>query len=139
MSPLSALPAVNAGLNAISALLIVLGWVCIRCRRAGAHRLSMLGAVGASGLFLLSYLVHHSVFGSIRFTGQGLARPLYFLILGSHTVLATALVVLVPLTLYWALRARFDRHARLARWTVPIGLYVSVTGVAIYLMRYRLS
>ena len=139
MSPLSVLPTVNAGLNGISALLILLGWVCIRQRRTVAHRLSMLGAVGASGLFLLSYLVYHSVYGSTRFTGQGLARTLYFLILGSHTVLATALLVLVPLTLYCAVRGRFDRHARLARWTVPIGLYVSVTGVAIYLMLYRLS
>jgi putative membrane protein len=139
VSTLSVLPAVNAGLNAISALLILLGWVCIRRRRTVAHRLSMLGAVGASGLFLLSYLVYHFVYGSTRFTGQGLGRTLYFLILGSHTVLATALVVLVPTTLYWAIRARFDRHARLARWTVPIGLYVSVTGVAIYLMLYRLS
>ena len=139
MSTLSVLPAVNAGLNAISALLILLGWVCIRRRRTVAHRLSMLGAVGASGLFLLSYLAYHSVHGSTRFTGQGLVRTLYFLILGSHTVLAAALVVLVPTTLYWAIRARFDRHARLARWTVPIGLYVSVTGVAIYLMLYRLS
>jgi uncharacterized membrane protein YozB (DUF420 family) len=139
VSTLSVLPAVNAGLNAISALLILLGWVCIRRRRTVAHRLSMLGAVGASGLFLLSYLVYHSVYGSTRFTGQGLGRTLYFLILGSHTVLATALVVLAPLTLYCAVRARFDRHARLARWTVPIGLYVSVTGVAIYLMLYRLS
>lgn len=138
MSTLSVLPAVNACLNAISALLIVLGWVCIRRRRTVAHRLSMLGAVGASGLFLLSYLAYHSVYGSTRFTGQGLARTLYFLILGSHAVLAAALVVLVPITLYCAVRSRFDRHARLARWTVPIGLYVSVTGVAIYFMLYRL-
>lgn len=138
MSTLSVLPAVNACLNAISALLIVLGWVCIRRRRAVAHRLAMLGAIGASGLFLLSYLVYHSVFGHIRFTGQGLVRTLYFLILGSHTVLAAALVVLVPMTLYCAARARFDQHARFARWTVPTGLYVSVTGVAIYLMLYRL-
>jgi uncharacterized membrane protein YozB (DUF420 family) len=139
VSPLSLLPTVNAGLNAISALLIVLGWVCIRQGRTRAHRLSMLGAVAASGLFLLSYLAYHSVYGSTRFTGQGTVRTLYFLILGSHTVLAAALVVLVPLTLYCAVRARFERHARLARWTVPIGLYVSVTGVAIYLMLYRLS
>jgi uncharacterized membrane protein YozB (DUF420 family) len=138
VSPLSVLPAVNAGLNALSALLIVLGWVCIRRRCTVAHRLSMLGAVGTSGLFLLSYLVHHSVYGYTRFTGQGLVRPLYFLTLGSHTVLAAALVLLVPITLYCAVRARFDRHARLARWTVPISLYVSVTGVAIYLMLYRL-
>ncbi len=137
MSLSSVLPTANAGLNAISALLILLGWACIRRRRTVAHRLSMLGAVGASGLFLLSYLVYHSVYGSTRFTGQGLIRTLYLLILGSHTVLAAALIVLLPITLSCAVRARFHLHARLARWTVPICLYVSVTGVAIYVMLYR--
>ena len=138
VSSLSVLPTLNAGLNAISAFLIVLGWVCIRRRRTVAHRLSMLGAIGASTLFLLGYLVYHAQHGATRFTGQGLVRTLYFLVLGSHTVLAAALVPLVALTLSCALLARFDWHARLARWTVPIGLYVSVTGVAVYLMLYRL-
>ena len=135
---LSALPAVNAALNAASALLILLGWAFIRRRRIRGHRLSMLGAIGASTLFLLGYLVYHAQHGATRFTGQGLFRTLYFLVLGSHTLLALALVPLVALTLSCALLARFDWHARLARWTVPIGLYVSVTGVAIYLMLYRL-
>ena len=135
---LSALPTVNAALNAASALLILLGWAFIRRRRVRAHRLSMLRAIGASTLFLLGYLVYHAQHGATRFTGQGLVRTLYFLVLGSHTVLAATLVALVPLTLGCALLARFDWHACLARWTVPIGLYVSVTGVAVYLMLYRL-
>lgn len=135
---LSALPMVNAALNAVSAVLIVLGWAFIRRRRIRAHRLSMLGALGASTLFLLGYLVYHAQHGATRFTGQGLVRTLYLLVLGSHSVLAAALVALVPLTLACALLARFDWHARLARWTVPICLYVSVTGVAVYLMLYRL-
>jgi putative membrane protein len=135
--PLPALPAVNAALNAASAALILLGWGFVRRRRLAAHRLSMLGATGASCLFVLGYLAYHLQHGSTRFTGEGAARVLYLLVLGSHTLLASALVVLVPLTLGFAFAGRFDRHARLARWTLPVGLYVSVTGVAIYLMLYR--
>lgn len=138
MIPLSALPSLNAALNATSALLILLGLASIRRGHVRGHRACMLGAVGAAILFLLSYLLYHAVHGATRFTGQGPIRALYFLVLGSHTLLAALLVPLVSVTLWCALASRLDRHARLARWTVPICLYVSVTGVAIYLMLYRL-
>jgi putative membrane protein len=131
-------PTVNAALNALSAALIVLGWAFVRRRRMRAHRLSMLGAIGASSLFLMNYLVYHAQHGATRFTGSGGLRTLYLVILGSHTVLAAVLVPLVALTLWYAFSARIPRHARLARFTVPVSLYVSVTGVVIYLMLYRL-
>ncbi|HET8578576.1 MAG TPA: DUF420 domain-containing protein [Methylomirabilota bacterium] len=134
----SALPTVNAALNALSAVLILLGWAFVRRHRIQAHRLSMLGAVGASSLFLVNYLVYHAQHGATRFTGSGAQRTLYLAILGSHTVLAAILVPLVALTLWYAFSARIVRHARLARWTVPVSLYVSATGVAIYLMLYHL-
>lgn len=138
MIPLSALPSVNAALNATSATLILAGWAFIRRRHVRGHRACMLGAVGTSLLFLLSYLVYHTLHGSTRFTGEGPVRVLYFLILGSHTVLASLLLPLIPATLWFAFASRYERHARLARWTVPICFYVSVTGVAIYLMLHRL-
>lgn len=138
MTPLSALPSVNATLNAVSAALILLGWVFIRRRHVKGHRACMLGAVAASILFLLSYGLYHAVHGSTPFAGQGPVRTLYFLVLISHTVLAALLVPLIPATLWCAFASRFERHARLARWTVPMCLYVSVTGVTIYLMLYRL-
>ena len=134
----SALPAVNAALNALSAVLVVLGWAFVRRRRLKAHRLSMLGAIGASSLFLLNYLVYHAQHGATRFAGPRSLRTLYLVVLGSHTVLAAVLVPLVAFTLWYAFSARGPRHARLARFTVPVSLYVSVTGVAIYLMLYRL-
>ena len=132
------LPTLNAALNATSAVLLVLGWVLVRRRRLEAHRRAMLGAVGCSTLFLVSYLVYHAQVGSVRFQGQGWIRPLYFAILLTHTVLAAAIVPLVLVTLTRALRGRFEAHRRLARVTFPLWAYVSVTGVVIYVMLYRL-
>jgi uncharacterized membrane protein YozB (DUF420 family) len=132
------LPALNAALNALSALLLLTGYLLIRARRPDAHRAAMLGALASSTLFLVSYLYYHSQVGSVRFTGQGPLRVLYFAILGSHTVLAAAIVPLALVTLQRALARRFDRHRRIARITLPIWAYVSVTGVVIYWMLYRL-
>ncbi len=131
-------PALNAGLNATSAVLIVTGVGLIRAGRKAAHRGVMIAAIVSSSLFLTSYLYYHAHVGSVRFTGLGWIRPVYFAILLTHTVLAAAVVPLVIVTLARALRERFDRHKAIARWTYPIWLYVSVTGVVIYLMLYRL-
>jgi putative membrane protein len=138
MIPYALLPTVNAGLNALAAVFLAAGWLAIRRRRVAVHRACMLAAFTTSVLFLTSYLVYHAHAGSTRFPGQGPVRALYFGILGTHTVLAAIVPVLAVLTLSLALRARFARHARLARWTVPIWLYVSVTGVVVYVMLYRL-
>ena len=133
------LPALNACLNAASALLLATGYVLIRRGRRDAHKRVMLAALVSSALFLTSYLVYHAQVGSVRFRGQGLVRTLYFTILLTHTVLAVTIVPLVATTLVPALRGRFDRHRRLARITLPLWAYVSVTGVVIYWMLYRLS
>jgi putative membrane protein len=135
---ISALPTVNALLNGTSALLLVTGYLLIRRRRVSAHRACMLAAFVASAVFLASYLTLRYYAGMTRFTGQGWIRPVYFSILVSHTVLAAAIVPLALVTLTRALRARFDRHARIARWTLPLWLYVSVTGVLVYVILYRL-
>jgi uncharacterized membrane protein YozB (DUF420 family) len=132
------LPRLNAILNGTSALFLLAGYACIRRRKTTAHRTCMLTALGTSCLFLISYLIYHSQAGTTRFTGQGWIRSLYFTILTTHTFLAAAIVPLVILTLRRALRGEFPRHARIARWTLPIWLYVSATGVAIYLMLYVL-
>lgn len=138
MTDYGILPAVNATLNGTSAVLIAVGRAQIRRGRVTAHRACMIAAVICSSLFLVSYLYYHAHVGSVRFQGQGVVRPIYFGILISHTVLAAAVVPLVMVTLARALRGRFDRHRRIARWTYPIWLYVSVTGVVIYLMLYHL-
>jgi uncharacterized membrane protein YozB (DUF420 family) len=130
------LPALNAILNGAGALLLVAGWFCIRRRAIAAHRACMLAAVATSALFLASYLVYHARVGSVRFQGAGMIRGLYFAILISHTLLAAVIVPLVAVTLTRALRGRFDRHAAIARWTLPIWIYVSITGVVIYVMLY---
>ena len=132
------LPALNAVLNATSAVLLFVGWRLIRRGRIQAHRRVMLAAVGSSTLFLASYLTYHAQVGSVRFQGQGAVRAVYFTILITHTILAAAIVPLVLVTLARALRARFDLHRRLARVTLPLWSYVSVTGVVIYWMLYRL-
>jgi uncharacterized membrane protein YozB (DUF420 family) len=132
------LPALNAGLNAASALLLALGWVLIRSGRREAHKRAMLAALACSSLFLTSYLVYHAHVGSVRFRGQGPVRLLYFTILISHTVLAVTVVPLALVTLVRALQSRFDRHRRIARIALPIWGYVSVTGVVVYWMLYRL-
>jgi uncharacterized membrane protein YozB (DUF420 family) len=132
------LPAVNAFLNASSAALLATGYALIRQGRRDAHRRTMLAAVACSALFLTSYLVYHFHVGSVRFRGQGPIRTVYFSILITHTILAVTIVPLVAATLVPALRGRFDRHRRLARITLPLWAYVSVTGVVIYLMLYRM-
>ena len=132
------LPALNALLNGTSALLLLAGFRLIRRGRVEAHRRTMIAAVVSSSLFLASYLVYHAHVGSVRFQGRGPLRVLYLTILGSHTVLAAAIVPLVLVTVTRALQARFDRHRRLARVTFPLWCYVSVTGVVIYWMLYRL-
>jgi len=136
--PISQLPALNAILNGTSAVLLVLGYFLIRRRSIRAHRACMIAAFITSVLFLISYLVYHYHHGATRFTGQGWVRPLYFMILITHTMLAALIVPFVLVTLYRAARGRFVSHARLARWTLPMWLYVSVTGVVVYLMLYRL-
>ena len=139
MPDLTILPTVNATLNAVAAVLLVLGFVLIKKRKIRAHRAAMLGAFCCSTLFLVSYLTYHYSAGSVRFPGTGAVRPVYLSILATHTVLAAAVPILALVTLVRALRERFDRHARIARWTLPIWLYVSVTGVVIYWMLYRME
>ena len=133
------LPAVNATLNAISTVLLTVGWLFIRRRKIDRHRLCMIGAFVTSALFLTSYLVYHANVGSVPFTGQGAIRLVYFAILLTHVVLAAAILPLALVTLSRALSRRFDRHRKIARWTLPIWLYVSVTGVVIYVMLYQLT
>lgn len=135
---LSALPATNAVLNGASATLLLAGRMLIHRGRMAAHRACMIAAVVTSTLFLTSYLYYHAHVGSVRFPGQGWARPVYFSILISHTLLAAAVPPLVLITLWRGLSARFDRHRRIARWTYPVWMYVSVTGVVIYVMLYQL-
>lgn len=134
----SILPTVNATLNATSATLLVIGFVFVRAGRQKAHRRCMLGAVSASVLFLVSYIIYHYTAGATPFTGEGWIRPVYFTILGTHTLLAIVIVPMVAITLIRALRGRFARHRAIARWTFPIWLYVSVTGVLIYWLLYHL-
>ncbi|PYX08416.1 MAG: DUF420 domain-containing protein [Acidobacteria bacterium] len=131
-------PVINASLNGTSAVLLLTGHNLIRRGRMAAHRAVMITAVITSSLFLISYLYYHAHVGSVRFQGHGWSRPLYFTILISHTILAAAIVPLVIITLSRALRERFDRHRAIARWTYPLWLYVSVTGVVIYVMLYHL-
>ena len=135
---LTDLPGLNACLNGASAALLATGYLLVRRRRLDAHRRVMLAALGCSALFLASYLVYHFNVGSVRFRGQGTVRTVYFAILLTHTVLAAVIVPLVAFTVVPALRGRFDRHRRLARITLPLWAYVSVTGVVIYWMLYRL-
>ena len=135
---ISDLPTLNANLNSISAILLTIGYVFIKQKNREAHRRCMLGAFTTSTLFLISYLVYHFNVGSVKFQGQGAVRTLYFAILLTHTVLAAVIVPLVFVTFARALKGNFDRHRRIARWTLPIWLYVSVTGVVVYLMLYHL-
>lgn len=134
----SDLPALNATLNAASALLLATGYAFIRAGRKTAHRNCMLAALTSSSLFLTSYLVYHFQVGSVPFKGHGAVRTVYFAILLTHTVLAVAIVPLVGITVVRALRERFPAHRRIARITLPLWAYVSVTGVVIYWMLYRL-
>jgi putative membrane protein len=132
------LPLVNACLNAASTALLLIGYAFIRSANRRLHRRFMLAALVTSGLFLLSYLIYHYNVGSVKFTGSGWVRGVYFTILISHTILAAAVPPLAIVTLVRALRKSFDRHRAIARWTLPIWLYVSFTGVIVYLMLYQL-
>ena len=136
--PLSALPTLNAALNLTSAIFIVCGFYFIRKKQISAHRACMIAAVTSSVCFLVSYVVYHAQAGSTRFQGEGPVRAAYLTILLTHTVLATAIVPLVFVTLRRALAGRFELHRRIARITLPIWLYVSITGVVIYVMLYHL-
>jgi putative membrane protein len=132
------LPLLNACLNATSAALLAAGWVCIRRKRVAAHRTCMVSALAVSTLFLVSYVTYHSLAGSRPFAGQGWIRVVYYPLLVSHIVLAAAIVPLALTTVYRALQGNFARHVRIARVTLPIWLYVSVTGVLVYWMLHRL-
>jgi putative membrane protein len=137
MLALADLPALNAVLNATSAILLSAGYRFIRRRQITAHKRCMLTACATSALFLMSYLTYHYYVGSMPFHGQGWVRPLYFTILISHTTLAATIVPLAIMTLFRAWKADFRKHARLARWTWPIWMYVSVTGVLVYFFLYH--
>jgi putative membrane protein len=132
------LPALNAVLNATAAVLLVTGFVLIRRGRKRAHRGVMIAAFAVSCAFLASYLTYHAIAGTVYFHGTGAIRAVYLSILATHTVLAAAVPPLAIVTLARGLRGRFDRHRRLARWALPVWLYVSVTGVVVYCMLYRL-
>jgi uncharacterized membrane protein YozB (DUF420 family) len=134
----SVLPHLNATLNASSFILLCLGFYFIRHDRVHAHRRCQLSALTASILFLVSYIVYHLHHGTTRFAGQGIARPVYFAILTTHTIMAVVIVPFVIVTLRRALRGDFLRHRALARWTLPMWMYVSITGVIVYLMLYQL-
>jgi len=135
----SALPSLNAALNASAAMLLTTGWLSIRRRRVGAHRACMLAAAVVSMAFLTSYVIYHALAGSRPFGGRGWLRGVYVVLLLTHVVLAAVMVPFVLTTLWRGLRGDFARHVRVARWTLPVWLYVSVTGVLVYWMLYHLS
>jgi uncharacterized membrane protein YozB (DUF420 family) len=132
------LPTVNAALNSLSGAFLTLGFIFIKSKNIRAHKACMLSALASSSLFLISYLVYHYEVGSVPFKGQGPIRILYFTILLTHTILAVVVVPMALITLFRALKENFPAHRRVARWTFPIWLYVSVTGVLVYVMLYRL-
>ena len=135
----SILPVINATLNGSSALLLSLGFYFIRQRRINAHRICMSTAVVLSGMFLVTYIVHHYQFGTVRFLGPSWLKTIYLSVLAPHVILAAVMVPMVLTTLAHAWRGRFDRHRRIARWTLPIWLYVSVSGVVVYWLLYHLG
>lgn len=132
------LPALNATLNALAATSLLVGYVCIRRGNRSAHRNAMIAALTFSAAFLASYLVYHYHVGSRPFTGQGAIRTVYFAVLITHVILAIVIVPMVLMTVSRALTARFDQHRRIARWTWPLWMYVSVSGVIVYLMLYQM-
>jgi len=134
----SDLPLVNASLNGLATILLIAGYVCIRQRRIAAHRAVMVAAFATSVLFLISYLVYHAHAGSRPFPGRGAIRVIYFTILITHVVLAATIPPLAGITLWRAYHGRFDRHVRIARWTLPLWLYVSITGIVVYFMLYQM-
>jgi uncharacterized membrane protein YozB (DUF420 family) len=135
----SDLPHLNASLNALSTVLIVAGYVMVRRRRIAAHKACMLSATGVSAAFLVCYLVYHYTAGHTTFEGSAAAKAVYYPLLASHVLLAAATPVLVGLAVYRGLRGQIDRHRRIVKWTLPIWLYVSVTGVLVYLVLYHFS
>jgi uncharacterized membrane protein YozB (DUF420 family) len=135
---LTDLPALNASLNATAAVLLTAGYILVRRGDVKRHKATMIAACAVSTLFLISYVIYHANAGSKPFPGRGPVRVVYFAILITHVVLAAAIVPLALITLLRGLRARFDAHVRIARWTLPIWLYVSVTGVLVYLMLYQM-
>jgi len=132
------LPALNAVLNSLASLLLLTGYFLIRARRRNAHRNVMIAALVCSGAFLTSYLIYHYQVGSVKFPGTGAARTLYLSILITHTILAAAVPFLAAITVVHAWRKRWGKHTRIAKWTLPIWLYVSVTGVIVYWMLYQM-
>jgi uncharacterized membrane protein YozB (DUF420 family) len=134
----SIFPPLDATLNGVTAVLLAIGHNWIKRGQVAKHRVTMIAAFLTSSLFLACYLYYHVHVGSVHFRGQGWSRPLYFSILISHTLLAAAVVPMILVTLSLGLRSRFDRHRRFARWTYPIWMYVSVTGVIVYLMLYKI-
>ncbi|MEP6707281.1 MAG: DUF420 domain-containing protein [Pyrinomonadaceae bacterium] len=134
---LSVLPHLNASLNATSALFLLAGYYSIKRLRVRAHRNCQISALVASTIFLISYLIYHYHHGATHFNGQGIVRPIYFTILITHTILAVLIVPLIIVTVYRAARGDFFGHRKVARWTFPLWLYVSVTGVVVYLMLYH--
>jgi uncharacterized membrane protein YozB (DUF420 family) len=132
------LPTINAALNATAAILLIWGYSLIRRKKVQTHRKVMISAFVTSCLFLICYLIYHAQVGSVHFPHEGFIKIVYFTILITHTTLAAAVPVLAVITLRRALRGKFDRHRAIARWTLPIWLYVSVTGVVVYLMLYHL-
>ncbi len=133
------LPAVNATLNSLATVLLIAAWIFIKRRRPIVHRNLMIAALACSVLFLTSYLIYHAQVGSVRFQGTGPVRTVYFTILLTHTVLAALVPFLVAVTVWRAYRKRWDRHVAIARWTLPVWLYVSVTGVVVYWMLYQMT
>jgi putative membrane protein len=131
------LPAVNASLNALSGILLLIGYVLIRTRRIALHRRFMIAAFVASSLFLVCYVIYHAQVGSVRFTRTGIVRPIYFTILITHVTLAAVVLPMAIVTLSRGLGSRFTQHRRIARWTFPIWMYVSVTGVLVYVLLYQ--
>lgn len=131
------LPAVNASLNGLSGILLAIGYVLMRMRRIEAHRKTMIAAFITSSLFLVCYLVYHAQVGSVRFPRQGFVRPIYYTILITHVTLAITVVPLALITLTRGLKGRFVQHRRIAKWTFPIWMYVSVTGVLVYVLLYQ--
>ena len=131
------LPAINASLNALSGVLLVIGYALMRARRIDLHRRVMISAFVTSSLFLVCYVIYHAQVGSVRFTREGFVRPLYFTILITHVTLAAAVLPLAIVTLTRGLKGRYPRHRAIARWTFPIWLYVSVTGVLVYVLLYQ--
>ena len=131
------LPSVNATLNALSGILLLIGYTRIRAGKRAEHRTWMLAAFVASSLFLVSYVVYHAQVGSVPFTRQGFVRPLYFTILITHVTLAAVVLPMAILTLTRGLKGRFIQHKAIARWTFPVWLYVSVTGVLVYVLLYQ--